>query len=156
MSDAHETHIADTFGVRRTRGSGNQFRDQTDGRSHRYDEAVAFAFDGKSTFARSTTIKRDDLDKLTEQSDGERPCLAVRFYDDERLRGYEDWYLTTENDLLTLIERSRTLTEVQEIITRLLDGESHQSVVDRSTYLSAVSDDEMLTVVRYIEKIING
>ena len=28
MSDAQEEHIAEVFGVRRTRGSGNQFREK--------------------------------------------------------------------------------------------------------------------------------
>ena len=116
MGDAHEAHIQAVFGGRRTRGSGNQWRDQTDVRMDHREEAVAFAFDGKSTRARSTTITRADLDKLTEQAAELRPCLAVRFYEDDRLKLAEDWYLVAENDLLELVERSRLLSAVEEFV----------------------------------------
>ena len=104
MGDTHEAHLCEVFGYRQTRGSGNQWRDQMDARSHRMSEAVAFAIDGKSTRARSVTIKRDDLDKAVEQAGAERPMMAYRFYDDDRLRGYEDWCLLREDDLLELTE----------------------------------------------------
>lgn len=114
MGDHHEAHLVETYGGRRTRGSGSQWRDQTDVRHHRYHEAVAFAFDGKSTRAASMSIKRSDLDKLVEQAHGERPCMAIRFYSDDRLRFFEDWALLREDDLLELIERSRRLDTIEE------------------------------------------
>jgi Holliday junction resolvase len=116
MSDSHEIHLAETYGLRRTKGSGNQWQNQTDARGHRMDEAVAFAVDGKSTLAKSISVTRADLDKLIEQSAGERPLLAVRFYDDEMLRGAEDWALVREDDLVELLERSRLLSAVQEFV----------------------------------------
>lgn len=126
MSDAQEEHIAEVFGVRRTRGSGNQWRDQMDDRSHRMDEAVAFAFDGKSTFAQSVGVKRSELDKATEQAHAERPVLAYRFYEDWTLKHFIDWYLLREDDLLELVERSRTLSEVERII-KAAEGSAQHS-----------------------------
>lgn len=116
MSDAQEEHIAEVFGVRRTRGSGNQFRDQMDDRGHRMDEAVALAFDGKSTLGDSISIKKADLDKADEQAYGEAPVMAYRFYDDWTLKRFQDRYLVTENTLLELVQRSRRLSEVEAII----------------------------------------
>jgi hypothetical protein len=105
MGDAHEAFIAEALGGRQTRGSGNQWRDPADGRMDRREHPVAFAWDCKSTRAASATIKRADLDKLVEQSHGDRPLLPVRFYDDDRLRGHEDWALIRVDDLVELMER---------------------------------------------------
>jgi len=30
--------------------------------------------------------------------------IALRFYDDDRLKGYEDWCLITKDDMLELME----------------------------------------------------
>lgn len=118
MGDIHEEHILHVFGGRRTRGSGNQWRDQTDVRMSDHDEAVAFAFDGKSTLAKSASVSRADLDKLTEQAAELRPCLALRFYANGRLRDTEaeDWYVLREQELLELIERSRTLHRIERFL----------------------------------------
>lgn len=113
MGDAHEEHIAEVFGLRQTRGSGNQWRDQMDDRSHRMDEAVAFAVDGKSTRAASIGVKLAEIRKAEEQSGFERPMMAYRFYEDDHLRRYLDLYLLWENDLLELIERSRRLSTAE-------------------------------------------
>jgi hypothetical protein len=53
------------------------------------------------------------LAKAEEQAHGERPMIAVRFYDDDRLRRFTDWSLVREDDLLELIERSRRLSELE-------------------------------------------
>jgi hypothetical protein len=103
MSDAHEDHLAQVFGGRKTRGSGNQWANQTDGRTNRHDIPFAFAWDGKSTRAASTTVSRADLDKVREQADGDRPILALRFYDDDRLRGSEDWVCLRLDDLAEML-----------------------------------------------------
>lgn len=121
MSDAQEEHIAEVFGVRRTRGSGNQFRDQMDDRGHRMDEAVALAFDGKSTLGDSIGIKKSELDKADEQAYGEAPVMAYRFYDDWTLRNFQDRYLLTENTLLELVQRSRTLSVAEASVRRFLE-----------------------------------
>lgn len=103
MSDAHEAFLAAFFGGRQTRGSGNQWANPADGRMDRRVHPIAWAWDGKSTRARSITIKRDDLDKITDQALAERPMLAVRFYDDDRLRNFEDWALVKVDDLAELL-----------------------------------------------------
>lgn len=103
MSDAHEDHLAELLGGKKTRGSGNQWANQTDGRHNRHDIPFAFAWDGKSTRAKSTTVSRADLDKLVEQAAGERPLLALRFYDDDRLRHFEDWACIRLDDLSEML-----------------------------------------------------
>ncbi len=113
MGDKHDAHIAEVYGLRQTRGSGNQYRDQTDARGHRMAEAVAFAMDGKSTRARSISIKLDDLEKVTEQAYGERPGLPIRFYGNDRLTEFVDWVVLREDDLLELLDRSRRLSELE-------------------------------------------
>jgi hypothetical protein len=134
MAEAHELHIAETFSLRKTRGSGSQWRDQTDVRGHRMDETVAFAFDGKSTRAASTSIKRGDLAKLVEQSDAERPCLAIRFYGNDRLTDFEDWDLLREDDLLELIDRSRRLSRIEAVLDELGNGSNLADIVEHPLY----------------------
>lgn len=106
MSDRHEADLAEAFGGRVTPGSGNGFANQMDVRQSRYDTEVAFAIDGKSTRGKSISVTREMLDKAVEQAHGERPLIALRFYDDDRLRSYEDWTLIRQDDLLELIERA--------------------------------------------------
>lgn len=104
MSDKHEDDIAFWFGGRKTRGSGNQWRDPSDGRQNRRVRRFSFAWDGKSTRAKTITIKREDLDKLKEQAVFDRPMMPIRFYDDDRLRSFEDWVLVRVDDLIELTE----------------------------------------------------
>ncbi len=85
MSKAHEETLAATLGGRMTRGSGNQFANPMDGRHSRYDRAVAFAWDGKSTLAASIGVSLAMWEKAVEQAHGERPMLGLRFYRTERL-----------------------------------------------------------------------
>lgn len=106
MSDAHEAHLAEVYGGRLTPGSGNGFANPMDVRQSRYESAIAWAIDGKSTRGKSISITRDMLEKAVEQAGAERPLLALRFYDDDRLRSYEDWALVREDDLLELIEKA--------------------------------------------------
>jgi hypothetical protein len=100
MSDKHEEFLARVFGGDRTPGSGNQWHAQTDGHN------VEFAWDAKSTLARSMTITIDMLDKLDEQSYPRRSLLPIRFYGDERLSTYRDKVLVDLDDLLELLQRS--------------------------------------------------
>ena len=111
MGERHEEWLAEFFGGRQTRGSGNQWRDQMDGRTNRYDTAFAWAWDGKSTMAASIKIDRPMLKKAVEQAGSERPMVAIRFYDDERLRGYEDWMVVRGDDLLELQELAEKYLE---------------------------------------------
>ena len=106
MSDAHEAHLADHYQGRLTPGSGNGFANPMDVRQNRYETGIAWAIDGKSTRAKSISVTREMLNKAVEQAHGERPLIALRFYDDDRLRSYEDWALVREDDLLELMEKA--------------------------------------------------
>ncbi len=103
MSDKHEADLAEWFGGRVTPGSGNQPANPMDVRQSRHHSSIAFAIEGKSTRAKSISVTREMLDKACEQSHGERPMIALRFYDDDRLKGHEDWCLITKDDMLELL-----------------------------------------------------
>jgi hypothetical protein len=133
MGKAHEAHLCEVFGYRQVKGSGSQWNDQMDARGDSREEAVAFVFDGKSTRAASMSITREMLDKAREQCSAERPSIAVRFYDDDRLKGYDDWDLIQENDLLELLDRSSRLSEIEDAIRALADGTHFQEVFPDET-----------------------
>lgn len=118
MSDHHEEFLSEVFGARRTPGSGNGSANPMDVRQHRYDHSVAFAVDGKSTRAKSISVTRTMLDKAVEQAHGERPAIALRFYDDDRLKKYEDWAVVKMDDLIELMERSAKLGEAEEAVVK--------------------------------------
>jgi hypothetical protein len=90
MGEKHEEDIAEALGGRKTRGSGNQWRDQMDGRNNRYEQEFAWAWDCKSTLGKSITIPWEMIEKAIEQAGPERPTIPLRFYKDERLRIYHD------------------------------------------------------------------
>lgn len=111
MGKKHEKYLAKLFGGRQTKGSGNQWKDPADGR-HNHHDPYAFAWDGKSTLANSISISRTMWGKIVEQAGGERPMLAIRFYDTEDLDvGYD----------LALIQ-AEDLAEMREEILRLLNA----------------------------------
>lgn len=103
MSDAHEKHLVEVLGGRRTRGSGNQFHNPADGRNNRYNDVVAFAWDGKSTRGQSIAVSRSMWAKIQEQSHGERPMLPLRFYDSDRLQVGLDLVVITLDDCAEMI-----------------------------------------------------
>jgi hypothetical protein len=105
MGEKHEEWAAELLGGRKTRGSGSQWRDQMDGRHNHHETEFAFAWDCKSTMAKSITVTREMTAKAVEQAGAERPMIPIRFYDDERLRGYEDWLLIKPEDLVELLGR---------------------------------------------------
>ena len=140
MSDAQEEHLVEVFGARRTRGSGNQPANPMDARQHRLDSVVAFAVDGKSTRGKSLSVTRDMLAKAEEQSHGERPMIALRFYDDDRLRRFTDWSLIREDDLLELIERSERLSKIEQ--SGCLSGIHHRVATDICSICGASAYDE--------------
>lgn len=105
MSDKHEEFLVDLFGGRRTRGSGNQASNPMDGRHSRMSEVCAFAWDGKSTLGKSVGVTREMWEKAEEQSHGERPMLALRFYDTDRLDVGLDLVVISAQDMAELLER---------------------------------------------------
>jgi len=80
LSDHHERAAAAFFGGRIPRGSGNQWRDKLDGRQHRLEQNVAFAWDAKCTEGKSIGVSREMWEKTVNQADGERPMILLRFY----------------------------------------------------------------------------
>lgn len=114
MSDAHEIALVEALGGRRTRGSGNQAANPMDGRHSRSRTSCAFAWDGKSSLAASISVSRTMWDKAVEQAQGERPMVALRFYDTERLAVGLDLVAVTLADFSELLERSERLSAIEE------------------------------------------
>lgn len=104
MADKHEGFLSSLFGGRRTKGSGNQWHNPMDGRTSRMHTRHAFAWDGKATLGKSIGVTREMWEKAIEQSGGERPMLALRWYDNERLDVGLDLALVNAHDLAELIE----------------------------------------------------
>ncbi len=107
MSDAHEIALVETLGGRRTRGSGNQSHNPMDGRLNRYEDDLAFAWDGKSTLGKSIGVTREMWEKAEEQALGERPMLALRWYDTERLHVGLDLVAISLDDFAELLDLAR-------------------------------------------------
>jgi hypothetical protein len=107
MSDSHEIFLAHIFGGRRSINSGAQANDQADGRNRRYDTVFPAAWDGKATMGKSHSITLETWDKLVEQSHGEHPILALRWYADERLHVRRDLVVLDAHDLAELLEGYR-------------------------------------------------
>ena len=107
MSDRHEDFLVDLLGGRKTRGSGNQFANPMDGRHNRYDDAMAFAWDGKSTLGNSIGVTRAMWEKAQEQALGERPMIALRWYLNERLTDAIDLIAIDANDFAELLDLAR-------------------------------------------------
>jgi hypothetical protein len=106
MSVLHEGDLNYLLGGRLSPGSGNQFANQMDNRNDHREQEFAFAVDGKATFAKSISVTRVMWEKAIEQSHGERPMLALRFYDNERLKIGLDLAVVSLHDLAELIERA--------------------------------------------------
>jgi len=106
MGDRHEEFLTDLLGGRQSRGSGNQWHNPMDGRTSRMTTRYAFAWDGKSTQAKSISVSREMWDKAVEQAGGEHPMIALRFYDTERLDVGLDLGLVNIHDLAALIEKA--------------------------------------------------
>lgn len=111
MGDKHEKTLAEAFGARVSPGSGNQWHKPADGRQNRYEVPFAFAWDGKSTRAKSISVTREMLDKIVEQAHGERPMIGLRFYGDDRLRQHEDWVVLRLDDLVEMLMYIDTLLD---------------------------------------------
>jgi hypothetical protein len=85
MSDRHEDHLADLFAGRKTRGSGNQSRDQMDGKQEYRSQRYVFAWDGKATLGKSIGVTLEMWRKAKEQAHWAIPVLPLRWYANERL-----------------------------------------------------------------------
>ena len=104
MSDAHEDWLVALLGGRKTKGSGNQWHNQMDGRVSSREAAYAFAWDGKSTLGKSVGVSLDMWDKAVEQALPERPMLPLRWYSNERLDVRLDLVVMNAYDAAEMIE----------------------------------------------------
>lgn len=151
MSDKHEDFLAELFGGRKTRGSGNQWRDPMDGKHNRKTEPYAFAWDGKATLAKSHTVTLDMIKKAREQSGGDEPMLALRWYANENLDVLEDWVLVSPHKLAEMREeivrlRAQTEASHQEEPEDYLKIEASRT--DSGRYLVRVNGEEVDTSVQ--------
>lgn len=124
MGDAHEEHLAELLHMRKSRGSGNQWRDPIDARHNRLDTEWAFAVDGKSTLAKSISITRTMWDKAVEQASGERPMLALRFYDNQSLKVHADLAACGLDDFAELLRAARLWEKAQPVLERLVQPDT--------------------------------
>jgi len=111
MARLHEEFLAELHDGRNSRGSGQTWQDPGDGRGNRLTTGFAFAWDGKSTCGKGIPVDRATIAKIREQAGGERPEIALRFYDTEDLeRVGEDWIAIPAADFGELLIAAR-LTE---------------------------------------------
>ncbi|MDQ1041447.1 hypothetical protein QFZ75_007949 [Streptomyces sp. V3I8] len=129
MGDAHEAHLAETLGMRQTRGSGNQWRDPIDARHNRLDTAYAFAVDGKSTLAKSISITRTMWEKAVEQAGGEKPMLGLRFYDDGARKVHADLAACDLLDFAELLEAARAWELAKPLVQRFVKEHGLESLL---------------------------
>lgn len=112
MAEKHEGHVAKLLGGHRSKASGSQWTDQADGRTDHTEQEFAFAWDCKSTLAKSHTITTEMLDKLEEQAQGERPMMPLRWYADDSLREWRDWVLILLDDAAEMIHEAENPSSV--------------------------------------------
>jgi hypothetical protein len=129
MSDRHEDFIADTFGGRRTPGSGNQFSKQMDVRDSP-EIPLAIAWDGKATLGKSVGVTRDMWQKAREQAGAEIPALALRWYDGERLIPALDLIVFDAHDFAGILMAAREYERTKECMKR---GHHHMSGYPKGT-----------------------
>jgi hypothetical protein len=114
MSDDHEVWLVELFGGRRTKGSGNQWHNQCDGRMASSRFSYAFAWDGKSTLGKSIGVSREMWTKTCAQAVPERPMLPLRFYDNEKLDVGHDLVVLSAYDAAELIEDANKYRAIKD------------------------------------------
>lgn len=120
MGDLHEAHVNDRMSMRGTRGSGNQWRDQMDGRHNRLDTEYAFANDSKSTLKKSIGVSLDMWNKAKLQAGGERPMLTLRYYANESLRDvHADLAVADLDDFAELHQAAQNWEKARKILERI-------------------------------------
>jgi hypothetical protein len=149
MAEKHESHVVALLGGRRTKASGSQWTDQADGRQDHTEQPFAFAWDCKSTRAKSHTITTEMLDKLAEQAAGERPMMPLRWYEDDSLRTYRDWVLVLLDDEAELIDVSRYPARIISAPDAQLTDEQ---VTELREALSKVSADGVTLIGENLEQ----
>lgn len=114
LSDAHEDWLVDLLGGRKTKGSGNQWHNQCDGRMSSRAHHYAFAWDGKATLGKSLSISKDTWAKVTEQALPERPLMPLRWYATERLDVALDLVVLSALDFAEILADANRWQAAQE------------------------------------------
>ena len=144
--DMHEAFLLDLLGGTQSPGSGNQWHRPMDGRQDRREQEFAFAWDGKSTLAKSHSVTLDMWNKAVEQSGGERPMLGLRWYPTERPsvtnRDGLDLVCLRADDLAALLAAARQRGVLLDGLADLLDQ------ADDPEWAFGVHLDELGNLVR--------
>jgi hypothetical protein len=131
MGRKHEEDVAEVFGARLSRSSGNQWNDQMDGRM--IDGVFRFAFDCKSRMAADPTRANglsltDPLwQKAERQAAGARVMVPLRWYRTESLKVGRDLVAVSLDDMAEMMDWIGRVTEAAgtedlfAIIERLKD-----------------------------------
>jgi hypothetical protein len=138
MGDLHETHAAEVLNQRKTRGSGNQWRDQMDSKHDRTECVFAFANDGKSTLGKSISITRTMWEKAVQQAGGERPMLTLRWYADASLTKVDiDLAACYLLDFAEMREAAELWHKAKEILESLVEAKPRcvRVLVDLASHL---------------------
>jgi hypothetical protein len=131
MSVRHVEHLAALFEGRCNRGSGNQAKDQMDGKQVYRSGQYVFAWDGKSTLGLSIGITRAMWEKAKEQAHWAIPILPLRFYANARLTDVDADLVVVEASVLADLQRgANLLAAIKE--TGCLNG-THDDPPGKST-----------------------
>jgi hypothetical protein len=152
MAEAHERDVCERLGARKTRGSGNQPANPMDGRQNRFAQAVAFAIDCKATRGESISVTRKMVTKAEEQAHGERPMLALRWYDSDRLSVWRDYACIDVDDLAELLEGMGRLRALEGAIQSLNEG----ILIEKLFPDEMLYDGELHAVISGLVKIAEG
>lgn len=129
MSDSHENFLAQIFEGRKSRGSGNQFNDQMDGRNRFHETAFPLAWDGKSTLGKSVGVTMEMWEKAVEQAGAEIPVLALRFYTNDRLTAVgADLVTLSIHDFVEILDSARKHQATKTVYNRI--GQLDNDVID--------------------------
>lgn len=143
MSDRHEATLAEALGGRGTKNSGATWNDPTDGLHQRQTQAWAFAWDGKSTLAKSISVSLDAWRKVTEQAYLNIPMLPLRFYLNARLTQWVDLVVVELDAFAEMREEAVKYRAIQEAGCtrgehRFVQIEKERSRAHRERYPEAV------------------
>lgn len=148
MSKRHEVFLAALFRGRKTKGSGNQWTDQLDGKQPRGSGELVFAWDGKSTLGKTLSIGLGMWAKALDQTrPWETPMLALRFYTTDRLDKVALDLAVVQVDVLASLQQEAAevvaLRDKVEAMTTCLSvgHETHGSYICDRCGLSALEED---------------
>lgn len=137
MGERHEAYLAKINGGNMHRASGAVWFDPADGSNPR-DDALAFAWDGKSTLGKGINVTRDMLAKITDQSMGCRPQIGLRFYDNPNLDDIAyDWVAVPGDNWEEVLNAGRMWIILTEY---LLED-------PKFAFLRSSSDENILTAI---------